>query len=499
MKKNKLISLVSAGFMALTAAALPTANADQLQSAEDILSDGAFEYVSVDGGYRISKCTASIITEIPAVRNGVAIVEIGENAFVGFSGITDLVIPDSVKVIGDNAFYGCSSIKTLTLPKNLTSIGDGAFASCNALESVTIPDKITELPDNVFRRCDHLNSVTFGDNLAKIGEYAFYECTSLEKIKLPSALTEIGDMAFGEMLSLREIDASGCSAFTEKDGILTSSDGNDIYCAASTVEGDLYIPDGVKTIKPGAFSSAAGIENLYLPTTLTDIGYGAFSCQFTGDMGYCSLLRKVDFANGLKTIGDSAFAFTSIESLSLPTTLIDIGAYAFENNYNLNKVIIPDGVKSIGEKAFYRCDKLKSVAVPKSVSDIGDKAFGFTVDYTGETGENGEKLTETVKVDGFKMSVSSGSAAKKYAKKAGISFSVTDFDILKLTFIVVCVALIAAAIIFGIVLMSRSRKLATRGARKAKKLEDERKAEENYKKIVDDEQHPDKKDKPGNK
>ena len=105
---------------------------------------------------------------------------------------------------------------------------------------------------------------------------------------------------------------------------------------------------------------------------------------------------------------------------------------------------------------------------------------------SGETDEDGNKLTETVKVDGFKMSVCSGSAGKKYAKKSGISYTVTDFDILRLAFIVFCVALIAAAIVFGIVLMSRSRKLASSGARKAKKQEAERKAEENYKKIVDD-------------
>ena len=487
MKKNKLLSALSAAVMAFSVLALPTANADQLQSAEDILSDGSFEYITVDGGYKITKCSATIITEIPAVRNGIAVVEIGENAFAGFTGITNLVIPDSVKVIEDKAFYGCSSIKSLTLPKNLTSIGDSAFANCSALESVTLPDKLTELPDNVFRRCDHLQSIELSDTIAKIGEYAFYECTSLEKIKLPSALTEIGDMAFGEMLSLTEIDASGCAAFTEKEGVLTSSDSKDIYCAVSTIEGDFYVPDGTVTIKPGAFSAAAGIKNLYLPSTLTDIGYGAFSCKFTGEMGYCSLLSKIDFANGLETIGDSAFAFTAIESLSLPTTLKEIGANAFENSYMLSRLIIPDGLKSVGEKAFYRCDKLKSVAVPKSVSSIGDMAFGYTIDYTGETDENGNKLTEPVKLDGFKMSVTSGSAAKKYAKKSGVSYTVTDYDIRKIAFITLCVALIAAAIVFAVVLMSRSRKLASRGAKKAKKQEAERKAAQNYKKIVEDE------------
>ena len=482
MMKNKLTALLGAAAMIFAALPVTTAHADS--QAQDVLSDGSFEYVSVKDGYRISKCTATIITEIPAVRNGVPVVEIGENAFAGFTGMNDLVIPDSVKVIGDNAFYGCTA-KTLTLPKNLTSLGNGAFAGCNVIESVTLPDTLTEIPDNAFRKCDHIKEVKFGSSVTSVGEYAFYECTSLEMLTLPPTLTTIGDMAFGEMLSLSSIDASKCDAFTEKDGILTSKDGKDIYLGVSSIEGDLYIPDGTVTIKPGAFSAAAAIENLFLPNTLEEIGTGAFSCQFTGDLGYCSKLKSITFTNGLKTIGGSAFAFTSVESLKLPTSLETIGAYAFEGSYKLNKVSIPDGVETIGEKAFFNCKNLKSVVVPKSVNDIGSKAFGFVPSSETSTDENGNTVREDVKLDGFKMSVTSGSAAKKYAKNNDISYTVTDYDIRRIAFIVLCVALIAGAAVFAVVLMSRSRKRASRGARKAKKAEKERLEAQNYRKIID--------------
>ena len=33
---------------------------------------------------------------------------IGNSAFYGCSGLTNIAIPDSVTSIGDNAFYGCS-------------------------------------------------------------------------------------------------------------------------------------------------------------------------------------------------------------------------------------------------------------------------------------------------------------------------------------------------------------------------------------------------------
>lgn len=485
MKLKRLFAAAGAAVICFAAFPAGAVFAEQPKSAEDILSDGAFEYVVVDGGYKISKCTASIITEIPAVRNGVPVIAIGENAFAGFTGASDLVIPDSIKTIETKAFYGCTTVKSLTLSKNLKSIGDGAFLGCSGIESVTLPDSLTEVGDNAFRRCDHIKDVKFGNNITKVGDYAFYECTCLEKLELPPSLSEIGELSFAELLSLNEIKTGSNENFTVSDGMLMSKDKKDIYCAPSTLEGSLYIPEGTVNIKSGAFSAAAGVEEVFLPASLQEIGSGAFSCQFTGEMGYCSLLKKIDFSNGLETIGDNAFAYTSVESISLPATLKNIGAGAFKNCYALSKVIIPDGVETIGERAFLACDKLLSVSVPKSVDDIGDEAFGYTVDYTGETDQNGEQMIDVVKMSGFKMSVSSGSAAKKYAKDNDISYTEKDRNLLKLAFIVLCAALLAAAVIFGIVLMARNRKSATLAQKKVKKIEKEKAEEASYIPIVD--------------
>ena len=482
MKINKFIAMLGAAAMLLPASSALTVSAARNDGLDDILTDGAFEYLNVDGGYKITKCSATIITKIPAVVNGVPVVSIGENAFATFTGIEDLVIPDSVKTIEKNAFYACAA-SSLTLPKNLKTLGEGAFTGCENLTEVKIPDSLTEIPESAFRRCFSLSKVEFGSGLTTIGDYAFYECTSLERLDLPPTLTEIGGEAFGELLSLSEITADGSSSFAVNDGILTDKDKKEIYCGVSTLSGDLHVPDGTEVIRPGAFSASASIEHVFLPSSLTEIGEGAFSCLYTGELGYCSNLKSVDFANGLETIGDSAFAYTMIESLSFPTTLKTIGNYAFNGCYALNKVVIPDGLKTVGDKAFFNCNKLKKIAVPKSVSDIGERAFGFGYEVSGE-GENA--AYEEVKVSGFKMSVPSGSAAKKYAKKNGVSYTTTDFNLLKWAFIVLCFALLAAAVVFGCVLMSRSRKTAPLRVRQAKKREKERAAEASYKKIIDD-------------
>lgn len=478
--KNRIKNIFAALCTAiLTVSAVPSfsAMADSLEGPSDTLTDGAFEYEVVNGGYIITKVTASIITKIPDIQNGVPVIGIGEGAFAGFSGFdnSDLIIPDTVKTIGKNAFTGCASIKSLTLPRRLQSMGDGAFAGCSGIESINIPETITQIPGGAFRQCDHLTSINIPDSVTSIGDYAFYQCTSLKDLTLPDSLTEIGDMAFGEMLSLSSIDSSGCSAFSYENNILFDQYKRRIYCASSELEGELRIPDGVEEIMPGAFSACPAIESLYIPTSVTTIGYGAFSSQLTSSLGYCTMLNRIDFSEGLTRIEEGAFRYTSVESLLFPSSLKEIGSMAFDGSYNLSRIVIPEGVETIGEGAFFECPKLKNVNVPKSVKNIGDYSFGFV---TG--------ASDVAKLGGFEMGVVSGSAAEKYAKSNNIEYTLTDKGLRRIIFIIVAVGAVLAAIVFGAVLMSRSRKTAPAGAKKAQKLARQKAEEESYKKIVDD-------------
>lgn len=58
------------------------------------------------------------------------ITSIGESAFHGCRGLTELTLPNSVTSIGDCAFYGCSGLTKLTLPNRVTSIEGYAFFDC---------------------------------------------------------------------------------------------------------------------------------------------------------------------------------------------------------------------------------------------------------------------------------------------------------------------------------------------------------------------------------
>ena len=71
------------------------------------------------------------------------ITSIGESAFLGCRGMTELTLPNGVMSIGGNAFEGCSGLTELTLPNGVTSIGESAFKNCSGLSKIT---SLAEIP-----------------------------------------------------------------------------------------------------------------------------------------------------------------------------------------------------------------------------------------------------------------------------------------------------------------------------------------------------------------
>jgi len=87
-------------------------------------------------------------------------------------------------------------------------------------------------------------------------------------------------------------------------------------------------------------------------------------------------LREVVFNDGLKKIGVGAFErCSSLESITIPSSVTEIDKNAFDSCNGLNEVILNEGLKTIGWGAFAECESLHSITIPSSVTDIGVYAF----------------------------------------------------------------------------------------------------------------------------
>ena len=104
-------------------------------------------------------------------------------------------------------------------------------------------------------------------------------------------------------------------------------------------------------------------------------------------------LTSVSFPTGLKNIGAYAFRNCSgLTSISLPEGLTDINGYAFNGCTGLTEVVFPTSLVNIDNSAFSQCTGLTSISLPEGLTSIRLSAF------SGCTG-----LTEVV----FPMSLAS--------------------------------------------------------------------------------------------
>ena len=67
-------------------------------------------------------------------------------------------------------------------------------------------------------------------------------------------------------------------------------------------------------------------------------------------------ITSVRFKEGLQKIRDGAFYnCTSVESITIPSTLVEIGNSAFYGCRNLREATFNFGLKTIGISAFFNC------------------------------------------------------------------------------------------------------------------------------------------------
>ena len=129
----------------------------------------------------------------------------------------------------------------------------------------------------------------------------------------------------------------------------------------------LQINEGITNIDVAAFKDLSYLSMAKLPNTLRSIGANAF--------GVCYGLKSINLPEGLETIGAHAFSITNLENIVFPSTITEIGDFAFSNNGSIKTVVISGNFETISTYAFSSCEKLETVIISGSVKTIAGYAF----------------------------------------------------------------------------------------------------------------------------
>jgi len=291
-----------------------------------------------DGTATITGCDPNYngALAIPGTTNGLTITSIGDEAFFGRTKLASITFPASITNIGIAAFNSCLSLTNVAIPASVTSIGDYAFFYCTSMTAISV--------DTANPSYSSVDGVLFNKDQTTLMQFPFGKAGSYA---IPGSVIGIADEAFG-------INDHGYPDVFS--GFFS--------CAGLT---NLIIPGSVTNIGEYTFSRCRGLTSVTLSNGITSIGVEAFS--------WCPNLASVTIPGSVTSIGDLAFYYSGLANVTVPGSVTNLGLGAFAVCGNLTNVTLQDGVGSIGERAFNYCTNLTSITVRGSVINIGDYAF----------------------------------------------------------------------------------------------------------------------------
>lgn len=279
------------------------------------------------------------------------------------------------------AFFKNESLVTVKLPESITEVGEDIFGDCKTLRGVKLPEGVSRINKEAFWGCSILEKINFPAKLTSVDDNAFVYCGLLELDNLPSSLLHVGQSAFCYVpLKALKLDRKveiGAGAFsntpiteiemaTPCDSILG---GTFRDCPNLT---KITIGEGLKYIGDKAFANSP-VKEANLPSTLRDIS----STAFTGYSSYCPFVNDIQPENHIRYIGKVAYQCVDrdLEEYTIKDGTVTLADNLFENwQGNATTFHIPASVEQIGNKAFAGT-QIKTLPEMLGLKRIGGEAF----------------------------------------------------------------------------------------------------------------------------
>lgn len=318
-------------------------------------------------------------------EEGCSIDSVGERAFFRIDA-TEVAIPKTVKSIGKEAFAQCAYLEKVTFANGseLESIGEGAFKRCISLTDIVLPDTVTTISAEAFAGCKSLSEIAIPASVTEIGYKISY-----------NIITEVytWSFAFEGCSSLRGISiADANSTYVCENGLLMDPERETILFAFDGIK-DLVIPSTVKGLLTDADAGVAPLFNGH--ESLESVDFSSAS-EFTeindGMFSDCGNLDTVVLSEDLTKIGSNAFSGTYVTKIGLPGStenvipgnIKEIGSNAFSGSVLDGPISFAEGVESIGNSAFSGT-AITSVSIPATMTAIEQDAFTGCVSLSAFT------------------------------------------------------------------------------------------------------------------
>lgn len=350
--------------------------------------------------------------------------------------IESVIIGDAVTRIGNNNFYGCDNLTSITFGNGVTAIGESAFQFCSGITGeLVIPDGITSIESRAFADCA-ITSVKFGSGIKTVGtdEFTYNRIESFSVSEESLYLSAENGVLFSKDKSaiirypmpkqgnyilpdsVKVIKSYAFSGFRGKLMINTVLDEIEHNAFASVVLSDrtlcsVYFMAGQPVLsytdsfeKPYIYLyyyagngenwifDEDGLWNGYYVYPYEDGETVEFDPSLYVASGYCgdnfgdgkNLAWMIDKNGTLTVKGKGQMRDYGYKKFHTGDHDITDAPWS-EYYYDVNKLVIEDGVMGIGNNAFFVMNTLKGeLIIPDSVKRIGESAFRACSGFEGE-------------------------------------------------------------------------------------------------------------------
>lgn len=264
------------------------------------------------------------------------------------------------------------------------------------IEKVTIPSTVEEIGEKAFNDCSNLNTVEFAPNsqLKILGKHAFSDCKKLSKVVIPKSVERIEAWAFGLCSKLENI------AFEMREKPISIEPSAFIGCPFCNIT----FPHNVEFGKD-SLSNAVNLK------TLTFTGPGEIKKEnilkflpydVAGNFFKHNIEKLFDAQDSMqidnKLTIDLWGGYLS-EDGTLDLSSFDIETFKtfkLARNKCVKRVIWPQGIDEIPERMFSECDSLEEVTIPNTVNEVGRNAFYGCTNLAKVAFEAGRKETLSI-------------------------------------------------------------------------------------------------------
>lgn len=361
-RKRHILGVLTA--MALLMMHLPVSEADAEASASDFQIEG-------DTLVRYQGRDRNVI--IPD-----SVKQIGRGAFDENPYIQQVIIPDSVEEIAPYAFWGCENLAGVGIGSGLNWVDDYAFAG-SGLKQVVLPANIIGIGVRAFEDCSGLTDITIPAETSDIHESAFDGCYQLTIHYKRGSAAEAYAADFAERQ--KEMQAADQQEESPKE---MDSVSIEVIPSPTPTEQPSPSPKADTVVTTGRELGSTSIVGNRAVVMVQNTSLSVYGKEAAGLPGESldwtdeeARIPKYRIIDGRVVADQAYYRDSSLGEVSAPEGIREIGELAYARSSAVS-VTLPEGVERIGYGAFYHCDALEKVTLPETVNCVEPEAFSHT-------------------------------------------------------------------------------------------------------------------------